>query len=81
MYIKDTGNELASLRKKKGITLEELSDIVGIHKNTLSRYERDAQSMPLKTFEKILSIYGINEFIFFKRICDYNHDVTVQKQE
>ena len=65
--------ELRSIRAKKKKTIEEVSNSIGIHFNTLSKYEKDASTMPLDTFEKLLNYYGIDEIIFFKIIREYNH--------
>lgn len=37
-----TGEKLALLRKKKGITQEQLSEIVGVSRQSVSRWEMDA---------------------------------------
>lgn len=73
MYLKYVGNELSSLRKRKNLTLEELANKIGIHKNTLCKYETNSNNMSLETLEKILDYYGIDELIFFKGIREYNH--------
>lgn len=65
--------ELKSLRIKKNKTVEEASNDLGIHFNTLSKYEKDASDMQLGMFEKILSYYNVDELIFFKVIREYNH--------
>lgn len=65
--------ELKSLRSKKGKNLEEVADYLGIHFNTLSKYEKDASNMQLETLEKLLEYYGVDELIFFKVIREYNH--------
>lgn len=70
---KIVGKELLALRKKKSITLENLSKEIGIHTNTLSKYEKDASDMKLSTLQKILKYYNVDEIIFFNVICEYNH--------
>ena len=66
-------DELRSLRDKKKVSAEEVSNSIGIHTNTLYKYERDASNMPLEWLEKLLNYYGIDELIFFKVIHEYNH--------
>ena len=75
MYIdgKLVGEEIKSLRTKKGLTIEKVSSDLGIHFNTLSKYEKDASDMQLSMLEKILDYYSIDELIFFKVIREYNH--------
>ncbi len=75
MYIngKLVGQELKSLRSKKNETIEEVSNSIGIHFNTLSKYEKDATDMSLGLLGKILEHYGVDELIFFKVMREYNH--------
>ena len=74
MYLdtKLIAEELKSLRVKKKQTIEEASNNIGIHANTLSKYEKDASDMQLGTLEKVLAYYGTDELIFFKIIREYN---------
>ncbi len=67
------GKELKSLRVKRNLSLEQASQKLSIHFNTLSKYEKDASDLKLGMLEKILNFYQINELIFFKIICEYNH--------
>lgn len=65
--------ELKSLRTRKNKTIEEVSNSIGIHYNTLSKYEKDSTDLTLGILGKILKYYGIDELIFFKIIREYNH--------
>lgn len=65
--------ELKSIRSRKDKTIEEVCNDIGIHANTLSKYEKDASDMKLGMLEKILEYYQIDELIFFKTIREYNH--------
>lgn len=75
MYLdgKLIGEELKSLRSKKDLSIDTVSNALGIHFNTLSKYEKDASDMQLGMLEKILNYYKIDELIFFKVIREYNH--------
>lgn len=77
MYLdtKLIAEELKSLRTKKNQTIEEASRNIGIHPNTLSKYEKDASDMQLGILEKVLEYYGIDELIFFKIIREYNQQI------
>ncbi len=77
MYLdtKLIAEELRSLRTKKNQTIEEASRNIGIHPNTLSKYEKDASDMQLGILEKVLEYYGIDELIFFKIIREYNQQI------
>lgn len=67
------GKELKSLRSRKGKRLDEVSKYLGIHFNTLLKYEKDATDLKMGTLKKILDYYDIDELIFFKTIREYNH--------
>ena len=75
MYLngKLIGAELKSIRSKSNRSIEEVSSNLGIHFNTLSKYEKDASDMQLSMLEKILTYYNVDELIFFKVIREYNH--------
>lgn len=75
MYLngKLIGAELKSIRSKLNRSIEEVSSDLGIHFNTLSKYEKDASDMQLSMLEKVLTYYNIDELIFFKVIREYNH--------
>ena len=75
MYLdsKAVAQELKFLRERKNKTVEEVSNDLGIHTNTLYKYEKDAADLKLEFLEKILNYYGIDELIFFKLIREYNH--------
>jgi transcriptional regulator with XRE-family HTH domain len=70
------GKELKSLRIKQNKSKEKASEDLGIHFNTLNKYEKDASDMSLKLLEKTLDYYGIDELIFFKMIREYNHTLN-----
>lgn len=67
------GSELKSIRSKLNRSIEDVSLELGIHFNTLSKYEKDASDMQLSMLEKILTLYKVDELIFFKVIREYNH--------
>lgn len=75
MYLdsKAVAQELKFLRERKNKTVEEVSNDLGIHTNTLYKYEKDAADLKLEFLKKILNYYGIDELVFFKLIREYNH--------
>ena len=40
------GDDLAALRKKLGLTQADFAEQLGVHVNTLARYEREELSIP-----------------------------------
>ena len=75
MYIDGilVARELKALRERKDKSIIEACNELGIHTNTLYKYERDANDMNLGLLEKLLKYYSVDELIFFKTIREYNH--------
>lgn len=53
-------NRIKELRKEKGLTLEKLSERVGIAKNTLSRYESRDREPKLKVWQKLADYFDVS---------------------
>ena len=51
--------QLQLLRKKKGLTQEDISDILGVKLSTYQKYERDAISPSYDTLNKIADFYDV----------------------
>ena len=66
--------ELKSLRIKKNKTIAEVSNDLGIHYNTLSKYEKDSTDMKLGLLINLLDYYNVDAILFFKIIREYNHN-------
>lgn len=73
--------ELRSLRAKSKLSLEKVSDLAGINKDTLCRYENNQVSMIIDTLEKILKVYDEDFDIFFTRIYANKHKKCIQNQK
>ena len=73
--------ELRSLRAKSKLSLEKVSDLAGINKDTLCRYENNQVSMIIDTLEKILKVYDEDFDIFFTRIYANKHKNRIQNQK
>lgn len=53
-------NRLKELRKSKKLTLNDLSDITGIKRATLSNYENGATEPKLETWETFSKFFGVS---------------------
>lgn len=65
--------ELLVLRKRKRLTIEDASELIGIDGGTLSRYENNKVTISIEMIEKILNAYEEKPAIFFKRVCANIH--------
>ena len=63
------GEELLVLRKRKKLTLEEASQLIGIDVGTLSRYENGKVAISLEMIDKILKVYDEEPNNFFNNLC------------
>lgn len=77
MYIDSilVARELKALRERKDKTIVEACNELGIHTNTLYKYEKDASDMNLGLLERLLKYYSVDELIFFRTIREYNHSL------
>lgn len=72
--------KLKGLRAEKGYTMEEIAEMLEIHRETLQKYENNPFSMGIGTLLKMLNIYEINTTYFFKLIYG-KMPITNKKQE
>ena len=64
----NVASRLRELRANKQFTLIELSNITGISKDILSRYENNKVSIQVDVLAQILTAYNINLANFFEEI-------------
>lgn len=53
-------NRLKEVRKKKGLSLQQVADAVGLGNNTISRYETGKREPRLEMWQKLADIYGVS---------------------
>lgn len=70
MYIdgKEVAKELKALRARSGYSGEEVASKIGIHANSLYKYEKDASRLSMDIFEKLLRVYNVDEVMFFSNV-------------
>ena len=52
--------KLKELRKRKGISQDELADLIGVHKSHVSRYERGLASPSIEVAQKIAAVLDVS---------------------
>lgn len=56
---------LRALRTNYSLTAKEVANELGVHQQTLLKYENDSTDIPLSLLEKLAKYYGVNkDFIF-----------------
>ncbi len=81
-------NRIKELRKEKGLTLDELSEKVGINRATLNRYENEKSEPKLDTWKKLAAYFdvpvsylqGLTEYATFQPIKALT-DVSIYSDE
>ena len=53
-------NRIKEVRKKKGLSLQQVADAVGVGNNTISRYETGKREPKLEMWQKLADIYGVS---------------------
>jgi len=66
------GNRIKELRKKKGLSQEQLSEKADITPNYLSRIERGTENPTLDMFIRLANALGVEIWEMF----DFGHDVS-----
>ena len=65
---KNISSKLKGLRAEKGFSLEEMAEKIGVHRETLRKYESNPSSIEIGTLLKMLDIYDLDTTDFFELI-------------
>ena len=52
---------LEAARKNAGYTQKEVAEKIGIHNQTVSKYENDSSKIPFYLMEKLCDLYGVTK--------------------
>lgn len=61
-------DRLIELRAVNKLSLEDVAIELGVHRETVRRYENHPNCMNIDSFIKMLNVYNTNPIIFFKEI-------------
>lgn len=71
------GIKIKELRKKAGLTLQELADMTGLYKSNLSDIENEKRFKPnVRTLEKLAKALNCEIGDFFGRSIDKGEEIT-----
>lgn len=65
---KNISDRLIALRAVNKLSLEEVAIKLGVHRETVRRYENHPKKMNIDVFIKILNVYNTNPIIFVNEI-------------
>lgn len=76
------GEKIKYLRKKRGLSVEDLAKMVGKNKATLYRYENgDIENLPYTVIEPIAQALGVLPTYFFDVKNDIKVDTAIKSPE
>ncbi|MFL0495751.1 helix-turn-helix domain-containing protein [Priestia megaterium] len=71
------GKTLVALRKKRGITQDQIADILGIKRARYNSWENDIAKPGLEMLDKIADFYGVQtDFILGRNISDSDNQLS-----
>ena len=64
---------LEAARKNAGYTQKEVAKVIGVHNQTVSKYEKDSSRIPFDLMERLCTLYGVSkDDIFFGKKYEKN---------
>ncbi len=64
---------LRSLRAEHDLTQQEVATRAGVDIMTIGRYENNPNTIVLDVLDKILTVYGVDCYIFFNKVNAKKH--------
>ncbi|WP_353452870.1 helix-turn-helix domain-containing protein [Staphylococcus coagulans] len=63
----EIGKLVKNLRTKKGISISEFADKIGVNKSTISRYENGSRKIPMEDIAKFANVLDVKpDFLLLK---------------
>lgn len=76
MEIKEyIASQLRSYRAESNLSLQDIADISGVNKDTISRYENASVSPNIENLEKIINVFNIDFCVFFEKRYANKHRI------
>ena len=73
---------LKSARLNCGLTLKEASNMVGIHHQTLSKYEKDSSNISISLLDKLSVLYQVpKDYIFLGKQYELIRKIELKRQQ
>ena len=60
MDMEKTGTYLASLRRGRDMTQQQVAEYLGTSQTMVARYEREASELPLRHFIRLCQLYKVS---------------------
>jgi len=77
------GSNIKSIRRKKGISREELAELVGVSIHSIAKYEQDTREPDLDTIQRIAESLEVSSFELMQLspLEIYNAKIALKKSE
>ena len=75
------GKRIQTARKAKGLTQNQLAQLVGVATGTIQQYELDKREPKIETFQKIAEALGVSLSYFFPTNDEFELKFTVDIDE
>lgn len=73
---------LKSARVNAGMTVKEAAGMLGIHHQTLSKYEKDSSNISVSLLSQMSDLYQIpSDYIFLGKEYDLIRTITLRRKE
>lgn len=72
---------LKSARLNCGLTLKEASEAIGIHHQTLSKYEKDSSNISISLLNQLSNLYQIpKDYIFLGKEYELIRKIEIKRE-
>lgn len=75
------GKELKVIRIRSNLKLDSVAADLNLNRETLRRYENNANGLSVERLEELLDYYNISKSIFFKNVCANMHEDVFEKEK
>lgn len=73
---------LRSARVNAGLTIKEAAKMVGVHHETLSKYEKDSTDIQMSLLNKLAYVYQIpTDYIFLGKRYDLIRTIEMKRED
>ena len=55
----EIGEKIRALRESKGMSQEQLAELIGVSKNSISKYENGQAEMKIGVYNRLVEIFGV----------------------
>ena len=69
----EISKELKATRIRKGFSIDEVAQHFNLSYETIRKYETGKTNITVEFIEKLLDLYEVESFYFFRNLCENMH--------